>query len=275
MPTPSNTPVILTFSGCDPSGGAGIQADIEAISSMGCHTAPIITALTVQDTQHVKSFKTVDTSLLIEQAQTVLEDLPVAAIKIGMTGHIAIVEAIHEVLKSHPEIPVVFDPVLAAGGGGTLATGAICDAIIELLCPLTHILTPNGIEARALAENEGTLFGCATALMEAGCHYVLITGGHENSKDVVNTLYGENRQLESYRWPRLPFNYHGSGCTLSSAIAGLLAHNMDILSVVKKAQEYTWDALNGGSRIGRGQYIPNRLFWARGNNNKSNKSQNV
>ncbi len=267
MPAHSNIPVILTFSGCDPSGGAGIQADIETISSMGCHTAPIITALTVQNTRQAKRFTTVDPNFIIDQAQTVLEDLPVAAIKIGMIGNTKIVEAIHTIIKNHPEIPVVYDPVLAAGGGGALTTGAICDAIVELLCPFTHILTPNSIEARALADKEHSLSGCATALMEVGCHYVLITGGHESTKDVVNILYGERKQIDTYRWSRLPHSYHGSGCTLSSAIAGLLAHNIDIQSVIKKAQEYTWDALKSGSHMGKGQHTPNRLFWARGNNN--------
>ena len=142
-------PVVLSFAGNDPTGGAGMLADIEAIASMGCHAAPVITALTVQDTQNVVSFEEVDASLVMEQARAVLEDMPVACVKVGMLGSAENAAAIHTVLRDYPDIPVVLDPVLRAGGGTQLADEELLDAMIELLFPLTTVLTPNSQEALA------------------------------------------------------------------------------------------------------------------------------
>ncbi len=147
-----SVPVVLVFSGHDPSGGAGVQADIEAIISQGVHPATVITALTVQDTVDVKRFVPTDPSLVIEQARAVLEDMPVQCIKIGMIGSVALVEVIHSILKDYPDIPVVLDPVLIAGGGGALANEDVAKAMINLLLPLTTILTPNAYESRALVK---------------------------------------------------------------------------------------------------------------------------
>ena len=257
-------PAVLVISGLDPSGGAGIQADIEAISSMGCHSLPIISALTVQDTQRVHRFEGVDPLLLIEQARTVLEDIPVSAIKIGMLGTVGSIEAVHSLLQDYPAPPVVLDPILGAGGGGSLLDDEARDALCELLMPQTTILTPNSLEARLLARQADTLDACAEELQEYGCEYVLITGTHESSPAVENTLYGNHRRLESFSWDRLPHEYHGSGCTLAASIAALLAHGMEPFTAVHEAQEFTWHSLQQGYRPGKGQYIPNRLFWARG-----------
>lgn len=255
-------PVVMCFGGTDATGGAGIQADIEAIASMGCHAAPVITAVTVQDTENVKGYSAIDPTLVIEQARAVLEDMSVAAIKIGMLGSVENVEAVHTILTDYPDIPVVLDPIILAGGGGTLSDDDVVDALVNLLFPGTTLLTPNSHEARMLAPEADTLEACAQELLEAGCEYVLITGAHERTPDVVNTLYGNRRQLETYSWERLPAHYHGSGCTLAAAAAGLLAQGLDPLSAVREAQQYTWDALNHGHRLGMGQHLPNRFFWA-------------
>ncbi|MEW5756231.1 MAG: hydroxymethylpyrimidine/phosphomethylpyrimidine kinase [Pseudomonadota bacterium] len=257
-------PTVMVFAGNDPSGGAGISADIETIVSMGGHVLPVITSLTVQDTQNVKRFEPVDAGLLIEQARAVLEDIPVSAFKIGMLGSVEIVEAVHSILVDYPDCPVVLDPVLRAGGGTDLADEELIDAMIELLFPLTTVLTPNSQEARQLAHEADTLDACAHELLDMGCEYVLITGTHENTPHVINSLYANHRLLESFTWERLPEVYHGSGCTLSSAIAGLLGHGLDPFTAVHEAQEYVWEALNNGYRLGMGQLLPNRLFWARG-----------
>ena len=126
----NHVPVVMTLSGNDPTGGAGIQADIEALASMGCHAAPIITALTIQDTGGVYRFDPIDPSVVIEQARAVLEDMPIAAFKIGMVGSVDNVESIHSLLIDYPKIPVVLDPVLAGGGGGSLADDDVIDALI-------------------------------------------------------------------------------------------------------------------------------------------------
>ncbi len=254
-------PVVLVFSGHDPSGGAGLQADIEAIVSMGCHCASVVTALTVQDTAHVQRFVPVESSLVVEQARAILEDMPVTAIKIGMIGSVENVEAIHSVLIDYPQLPVILDPVIASASGTELANDEVLDAMRELLFPLSTLITPNSVEARALAPDGDTLDACAQEILESGCEYLLITGTHENTPDVVNVLYSNLRRMDEYHWRRLPASYHGSGCTLAAAIAGLLAHGSEPFSAIRQAQEYTHESLVHGYRIGMGQYIPNRLFW--------------
>lgn len=263
MPDPvSRVPVVMALSGSDPSGGAGIQADIEALASHGCHCAPVITAVTVQDTQDIKSYAPLDGTLIMEQARAVLEDMPVVAIKIGLLGSTEAVEAIHSVLHDYPDIPVVLDPVLASGGGTALADDELLEALSGLLLPNTTVLTPNSLEARLLAPEADNLDACAMALLDKGCEFVLITGTHENTPHVVNSLYGNHRVLETFNWERLPGSFHGSGCTLAASIAGLLAQGLEPFSAIHEAQEYTWEALAHGYRVGMGQPIPNRLFWA-------------
>ena len=263
MPDPvSRVPVVMALSGSDPSGGAGIQADIEALASHGCHCAPVITAVTVQDTQDIKSYAPLDGTLIMEQARAVLADMPVVAIKIGLLGSTEAVEAIHSVLHDYPDIPVVLDPVLASGGGTALADDELLEALSGLLLPNTTVLTPNSLEARLLAPEADNLDACAMALLDKGCEFVLITGTHENTPHVVNSLYGNHRVLETFNWERLPGSFHGSGCTLAASIAGLLAQGLEPFSAIHEAQEYTWEALAHGYRVGMGQPIPNRLFWA-------------
>lgn len=255
-------PVVMTLSGNDPTGGAGIQADIETLVSMGCHAAPVVTTLTVQDTQDVKSYATIETDMLISQARAVLEDMAVAAFKIGLLGSVETVEALHTLLMDYPEIPVVLDPILISGGGSNLADDDIVEAMVNLLFPLTTIITPNSTEARLLAPEADTLDACAQVMQELGCEHILITGTHENHREVINRLYGDQKLLETFHWERLPGTFHGSGCTLASAIAGMLANGTDIMTAVIEAQEYTLETLRNGYRIGMGQLIPNRLFWA-------------
>ena len=259
----SEIPTVLCFSGHDPSGGAGIQADIETVASMGCHALPVITSLTVQDTKNVHQFQPVNVSLFIEQARCVLENISVSAIKIGMTGSQTIIEAIHSILRDFPDIPVVFDPVLRAGGGASLGEDEVVDAIRNLLLPVTTVLTPNSLEARKLIPEADTLNACGQALLDSGCEFTLITGTHEQAEHVDNQWFGNHRLLETFTWERLPEEYHGSGCTLASAMAALIGHGLDPFQAAHEAQEYTWQALKHAFRISPGgQLIPNRLFWA-------------
>lgn len=263
-----SVPVVLVFSGHDPSGGAGVQADIEAIISQGVHPATVITALTVQDTVNVRRFVPTDPSLVIEQARAVLEDMPVQCIKIGMIGSVALVEVIHSILKDYPDIPVVLDPVLIAGGGGTLANEDVAKAMINLLLPLTTILTPNAYESRALVKLAhipgNDLDARGQALLDMGPEYVLLKGGDEQSTEVENWLFSRHQPPRKFTYERLPGEFHGSGCTLASAIAGLIAQatDADYVNAIHEAQEYTSHALFHAAQIGRGQWIPHRLFWA-------------
>jgi len=258
-----NIPTVLVFSGLDPSGGAGIQADIEALGSQGCHACPIITALTIQDTHDVHRVVPVDADLVLEQAQTLLDDIQVAAIKIGLVSDIRIIKSIHQIISSLDNIPVIFDPVLASGANTTLNSDTVREAIKKEIIPLTTILTPNSLEARLLAPDADDLDDCATSLLNSGCEFVLITGAHEPTEHIYNTLYNDQRKLEQFQWPRLEGEHHGSGCTLASSIAGLIAQGKEPLTAIHEAQEYSWQSLKNAYQIGRGQLIPNRFFWAK------------
>ena len=262
-------PIVLTFAATDPTSGAGLQADILTIASMGCHPLSVVTAITVQDTSGVDEVQAIDADILADQARTVLEDMPVAAFKIGLLGSVENIAVIAEIIADYPDIPLVFDPVLASGRGDELANEDMLEAMRELLLPQTTILTPNSMEARRLVVDEDNeqddpnLAECATRIVKLGCEYVLVTGTHENTPKVVNSLYGEFGLIRHDNWPRLPGIYHGSGCTLASAIAALLANGLPMEEAVREAQEYTWEALKYGFRPGMGQHIPDRLFWAR------------
>jgi len=261
MTTSTTTPVVLAFSGSNPTGGAGIQADIETIASLGCHAAPVITSVTAQDTTNVVDTSQINEHFIIQQARAVLEDMNVAAIKIGLIESDTTAMAIHTLLTDYKNIPVVLDPIIIAGGGKVLANEDVVDAINTLLVPLATIVTPNSDETRSLAPEGDTLDACAMALLERGTHYVLVTGSHEKTDDVCNVLYGNHRKLDTRTWPRLPDEYHGSGCTLSSAIAANIARGQDIVSATHQAQEYTWKCLQAARQLGMGQKIPNRFHW--------------
>lgn len=274
--SPQSPPVVLTFAASDPSGGAGIQADLMTISSMGCHSLSVITALTVQDTFGIDGIMVIDSEWVEDQARALLEDMSVDAFKIGLLGSVDNIEAIAGILSDYPDIPLVFDPVLASGRGDELTDEDMISAMQELLLPQTFILTPNSLEARRLAETDSeddgknllldvsSLGECARRLTAFGCRYVLLTGTHENTPQVVNAFYDADGLMQSDNWERLPGSYHGSGCTLASAVAAGLAHGLSASDAVREAQDYTWRALAAGFRPGMGQIIPDRFFWARG-----------
>ncbi|MDR3429814.1 hydroxymethylpyrimidine/phosphomethylpyrimidine kinase [Silvimonas sp.] len=261
-------PLVLVFGANDPSGGAGLAADILTLASLGCHPLPVVTALTVQDTTGVQEFQPVEPDWLQDQARYILEDMQIDAIKVGMVGSIENLAVIAEIAADYPDIPLVFEPVLNSGHDEPSGEELI-NAMRELLMPHTLIITPNSIEARRLAsddpdeQEELALDAAASRLLDCGCEYVLITGTHENTPKVNNTLFSRAGRTRSDSWDRLPGSYHGAGCTLASAIAGALASGAELPVAVRDAQEYTWQALSRAFRPGMGQFIPDRLFWAR------------
>jgi hydroxymethylpyrimidine/phosphomethylpyrimidine kinase len=261
-------PLVLTFAATDPSSGAGLQADILTLASIGCHPLSVVTAITVQDTVGVDNVMVFDADWVNEQARAILEDMEVAAFKLGMLGSVENIAVIAEIMADYPDTPLLIDPVLSSGRGDELANDEMQAAMIDLLFPQATLITPNSLEARRLAfpEDEvasSSLDVSAERLLDLGTEYVLITGTHERSPEVVNSLYGENGLIRNYSWERLPGSYHGSGCTLTSAIAACIAHGLTMEEAVAEAQEYTWQTLKAGFRPGMGQYIPDRLFWAR------------
>ncbi len=248
----SRPPLVLAFAASDPTGGAGIQADLLTLAALGCHPLSVITALTVQDTSGVERLEAVRAELVAQQARRVLAESRVAAFKTGVLASAENVRAVAAVVGEHPQVPLVLDPVLASGRGDALASDAVPAALCEALVPRATVATPNSIEAERL--------GGAQRLLDLGCRYVLVTGTHAATADVVNTLYDKGGVVREDRWQRLPGSYHGSGCTLASAIAAALAKGRSVPEAVREAQEYTWQALAAAFRTGAGQSLPNR-FW--------------
>lgn len=256
----TSPPVILCLSGLDPSGGAGIQADITAIQRLNCHSMPVITSLTDQDTHNVKSCHPVEANLLASQIDTVIKDRKPDAIKLGLIDHLETIEVIVKVLSAYPSIPVIADPVLRASGGFDFSGDHLAKAYIERLLPLCSLLTPNLAELHRLAPGilDKDDDKAALTLTRKGCDHILVTRGDASDDMVTNTLYGKTGSLTQWQWPRLPGRFHGSGCTLASAIAAYTGLGMTIEDACFHGQQYTQQTLSTAYRISQGQYIPNR-----------------
>jgi hydroxymethylpyrimidine/phosphomethylpyrimidine kinase len=259
MKTPTSRPIVLCLSGHDPVGGAGLQADIEALLAQACHAAPAVTALTVQDTVDVSDFRVLDREWVLAQANAIINDVQVEAVKLGMLGSVEMVDTVLEIMQRLPGVPLVCDPVLRAGGGGALGKDEVGFAMRERLFAVSTIATPNLPEARILAElPEGTADECAEKLLPYIRH-LLITGGHGDEKEVHNRLYSRDGSQHTFVCQRLPGSYHGSGCTLASTLAGRLALGQELVSAVEFALDYTWRTLRDAEQPGHGQFIPRRL----------------
>ncbi|MFI4938485.1 MAG: hydroxymethylpyrimidine/phosphomethylpyrimidine kinase [Candidatus Berkiellales bacterium] len=256
-------PVVMTFSASDPSGGGGIQADIEALGAMGCHAAPIVTAITAQDTTDIYQFYPCPSRLVHDQARAVLEDMPVVGFKIGILGSIENIRAVHQILKDYPNIPVVLDPTFEMGPKAKSLDPTLLEAMIALILPLVTVCMPNINEARLMAPGADTLDACAQEIMAQGVNFVLITGQNQVANKITNTLFGNFRRLEIFQWDRLTHYYQGAGCTLSASVIGLIAQGISIPSAIFEAQAYTFEALKQGYRMGMGHLLPNRLFRVR------------
>ncbi|TXH06031.1 MAG: hydroxymethylpyrimidine/phosphomethylpyrimidine kinase [Nevskiaceae bacterium] len=255
---PTALPLVLCLSGHDPTGGAGIHADLEAVAALGGHALTVVTAQTVQDTRDVARVAPVAPILIAAQIEALIADCDIAAIKVGLLGDAAQLPVIAAAAQ-RLRVPLVLDPVLRAGGGSALANAATVAAMRTDLFPLTTVLTPNAAEARRLAPGAATPEACAQALLAAGCANVLVTGGDEPGDDVVNTWHRSGSPPRAYRWPRLPETFHGAGCTLAAAIAALLAQGRDVGEALVEAQTYTQRSLHNARRIGHGRRIPGRL----------------
>jgi hydroxymethylpyrimidine/phosphomethylpyrimidine kinase len=252
----SSPALVLCLSGHDPSGGAGLQADIEAVAAAGGQALGIVTALTVQDTHNVSRVSPTAPALLREQLDVLLRDCQPRAVKLGLLGCADQAPVIAEALSSLA-VPLVCDPVLRAGGGAELASAALLDAMRLQLFARVSVLTPNAAEARRLtAESEPD--ACGRALLGLGCSHVLITGGDEPGDEVVNRWYSQGEKPRSFRWPRLAGPFHGAGCTLASAIAARLACGEPVGIALEQAQAHTQRWLAQAIRIGRGRKIPLR-----------------
>ncbi|MCC2971390.1 hydroxymethylpyrimidine/phosphomethylpyrimidine kinase [Massilia sp. IC2-476] len=242
-------PTVLVFAGLDPGGGAGLAADIAAIGALGGHALPVATALTVQDNNRVHEVQPVDAGLILRQADALIDACSIDAVKIGIPGcrenALAIARLLRQLRAADPQLPVVLDPVLASGHGDALGRGSALAALAELL-PLATVLVPNLPEAQALGA--------------VPCEHVLLTGGHDEGDIVVNRWLRAGVEQRSWRMPRLPHSYHGSGCTLAAAIAARLALGDAMGEALEHAQDYCHQTLAHAFWIAPGQRIPRRIL---------------
>ena len=249
--------VVLCLSGHDPTGGAGVQADIETVSALGAHAVTVITAYTVQDTRNVRRVEGPPPAVFRAQLEVLLADCDIHAIKIGLLAEAWQVPVIAAVIR-RARVPVVLDPVLRAGGGKSLAGRALVNAMKARLLPLARVITPNAAEARRLAGVRG-LDACGRALLKAGAANVLITGGDERTREVTNTWHARGQPPQRWTWPRVRGAFHGAGCTLAAAIATRLAQGHEVAFALTDGQAYAQAALGHARAVGRGRRIPRRV----------------
>lgn len=255
-------PVVLCLSGHDPTGGAGIQADIEAVRAFGAHPVTVVTALTAQDSFNVFRVYPQAPEAFQTQLQRLIADVDVRAVKIGLIGSLALAEVILELIKRLGPVPVILDPILSAGGGSELVDAPLLGCLRDDLLPRMHWLTPNLPELfRLSGQNE--LTAAADQLLSWGVGQLLVTGAHAADADVINRwFYNDGQRV--WRWPRLPGEYHGSGCTLAAALAAALARGDSDAEAVERAQAYTQQVLSEAYPLGEGQWIPGRWSKAPG-----------
>lgn len=255
----TSPPLVLCLSGHDPTGGAGVHADIEAVGAQGAHALTLVSALTVQDCHDVQRVVPVPAATLAEQFELLAASTRIAAIKIGLLGAVEQVALLARWIE-RLRVPVVLDPVLRAGGGSELASAELQGAVLEQLLPRVTVLTPNRAEARRLAPGQANPEACAAALLARGCAHLLVTGGDEPGAEVVNTWYRTNAAPVAFRWPRLPETFHGAGCTLAAALAARLASGEAMAPALDAAQRWTQAALAHARTIGEGRRIPGRIL---------------
>ena len=259
-------PVVLCFSGLDPSGGAGLQADIEAIGQAGAHAAIACTAITIQSSQQVIGFEACAASLVRDQATVVLDDLPVSVIKSGMLGttdNIAMLTGLFAEQIIAASTPFVLDPVLVANSGGSLGDEQTLVAAFRKLLPYATLITPNTHELRALS-GEQDLHAGAQKLCAQGSHAILVKTSHDfDSGDIEQYLYVKGDMVHKSTLPRLDGEFHGSGCSLASFIAGRLAMGDALIDAVKSADSWITKTLRAADiphpDDAKAQLIPNRF----------------
>lgn len=250
---------VLVIAGSDSSAGAGIQADIKTAQAFGCYAQTVVTAVTAQDTRRVRRVHAVPLEIVVAQIEACLDDIGADAIKIGMLGSAKLVKAIAAALK-RSRIPVVLDPVMASTSGAKFLDERAIAALKDHLLPLSTLVTPNIPEARRLTGLRDTE-RAARALIAMGAKSALIKGGHATSATVDDVLVWKGG-IETYAFPRLKTRHtHGTGCTLSTAIACGLAQKLSLPLAVGRAREFVQHAIETAPGLGKGHGPLNH--WAR------------
>ncbi|NCA69880.1 MAG: hydroxymethylpyrimidine/phosphomethylpyrimidine kinase [Sphingobacteriia bacterium] len=252
-------PVVLCVGGHDPCGGAGILADAEAVRAAGAYAVTAISVITEQDTCGLIDLHPQPPEQIEGQCRALLRDGAPRALKIGMIGSSRVIRILNALIDEHPDLPVVLDPILRTGTGHAVMDAAMLNQLRQNLIRRSTLITPNLPEAYALTAAP-SLRECAARLQAFGARWVLITGAHDDTSHVTNWLFGPDGFEQSWDWPRLNAEFHGSGCTLASAIAGRLALGLEMTEAVAQAQTYTWESLDRALRTGRCQLTPNRLY---------------
>ncbi len=255
----NSLPVVLTIAGSDSGGGAGIQADLKTFMALRAHGVSVIAALTAQNTRGVTAIHHPPLEFLRAQLDALFDDFPIAAVKIGMLGSAAVVEAVATALTERPGIPIVLDPVLVATSGARLSDDEALSAMTSLLLPMADVLTPNLPEAEALLgrriDTQTDLAEVATTLLQGVRGGVLLKGGHAPGEILTDTYVERNRETRIWQHQRRPLEGHGTGCTLASAIAAGRAHGLDRVDAVDGAIAFLQRALASAYRPGRSEIM--------------------
>jgi hydroxymethylpyrimidine/phosphomethylpyrimidine kinase len=263
------SPLILSFGATDPVGAIGIQADLASFAAMGCHGLTVVTALLIADTARIEDVQVIDADWVADQARVVLEDMPVAAFKVGAMGSIENVSVIAEIVSDYPDVPLILDPFLSAMPDQGQDGEDMLVAVRELLIPQTTLFQISAVELARFAETwrepstNDTMMVDAMRIIEMGCEYLLVTGTQGDVHEVTNTLFDESGMLRRDSRQRLAGSFSGAGSTLSATIAAMLANGVEAPEAVFEAQEFTHAALSNAHRLGMGKLTPDRYFWAR------------
>ena len=255
-----SNPPVLAIGGHDPSGGAGIIADAQTLLALGAWPLTLITCLTAQNTKCIKQVNYQSVESFEQQLEVLLADFTPAAIKLGVLGNLELQEIVAKLLQRYPQIPLVLDPVLASTSGTSFSEPQLIEHLKQAIIPYCTIITPNLPELEQLMPGETSVEYKAQQLLNLGCKAVLVTGTPSKAKAVKNLLFTHSSSKPTVnRWKRLPDEYHGSGCTLASAIAALIARGVALPTASLKAQDFTWQSLEKALKLTDGQFLPLRL----------------
>jgi hydroxymethylpyrimidine/phosphomethylpyrimidine kinase len=265
-------PLILTFGVSDPVGALGVQADLAAFAAHGCHGLSVVAGILVADSAKVENLHEVDSDWMADQARVLLEDMPIAAFKVGAVATVLQLAAIAEIVSDYPDAPLVLDPFLTALPDSGLADEEMLSAIRSILAPQTTVLMLSQSELGRMAETwrevgEGSEDKPAATLLEdvaelttAGCQYVLVTGTRDENGACSNTLFDADGVVAHVEWKHLPGPFVGAGNTYSAAFTALMACGMEAPQALFAAQEYTTGTLEHAQRFGMGKFIPNKFY---------------
>ncbi|HTJ94009.1 MAG TPA: hydroxymethylpyrimidine/phosphomethylpyrimidine kinase [Pararobbsia sp.] len=259
-------PIVLCFGVSDPTSASGIQADLLTLASMGCHGVTVLTGYAVRDSAGTDEMTALDPEVVASQARMLLEDMPIAAFKVGATLRAEIASAIAEVVADYDDVPLILSPDFTMDDEHVLSADELRESVAELLAPQTTLLVADASAIAQLAQPDPDAESPSHEdaighLLSHGCEYVLAMDVSTNQ--MINTLYSEDGQVRQDAWERSPNRVLGVNDTLAAAICALLANGIDAPEAVREAQEYLFQASRNAFRPGMGGYVPDRFFWAK------------